>query len=68
MVKVTVVPVIPLAVSEAMKTAMLAISSNVTRRRGWVVRTSSLDALEETLVEGDEPIGIERDVGGEGAR
>jgi len=68
MVKVTVVPVIPLAVSEAMKTAMLAISSNVTRRRGWVVRTSSLDALEETLVERDEPIAIERDVGGEGAR
>ena len=37
MVKLTVVPVIPLALSEAMKTAMFATSSSVMTRRGWVV-------------------------------
>ena len=37
MVRLTVVPVIPLALSEAMKTAMFAISSSVMTRRGWVV-------------------------------
>src|ERR1700694_5477616 len=37
MVKLTVVPVIPLALSEAMKTAMFAISSSVMSRRAWVL-------------------------------
>jgi len=37
MVKLTVVPVIPLASSEAMKAATLAISTSVMTRRGWVV-------------------------------
>ena len=37
MVKLTIVPVIPLALSEAMKTAMLAISASVMSRRGWVL-------------------------------
>ena len=37
MVKLTVVQVIPLALSEAMKTAMLAISSSVMSRRAWVL-------------------------------
>ena len=37
MVKLTVVPVIPLALSEAMKTATLATSASVMTRRGWVV-------------------------------
>ena len=35
MVRLTVVPVIPLALSDAMKTAMFAISSSVMTRRGW---------------------------------
>jgi hypothetical protein len=34
MVKLTIVPVIPLALSEAMKTATLASSSSVVSRRG----------------------------------
>jgi hypothetical protein len=37
MVKLTVVPVIPLALSEAMKTGMFAISSSVESRRVWVL-------------------------------
>ena len=41
MVKLTVVPVIPLALSEAMKTATFAISSSVMSRRGWVLLASS---------------------------
>jgi hypothetical protein len=41
MVKLTVVPVIPLALSEAMKTAMFAISSSVMSRRGWVLLASN---------------------------
>jgi hypothetical protein len=40
MVKLTVVPVIPLALSEARKTAMFAISSSVISRRGWVLLAS----------------------------
>ncbi len=36
MVRLTIVPVIALALSEAMKTATLAISSSVMSRRGWV--------------------------------
>jgi hypothetical protein len=41
MVKLTVVPVIPLALSEAMKTATSAISSSVISRRGWVLLASN---------------------------
>jgi hypothetical protein len=41
MVKLTVVPVIPLALSEAMKTAMFAISSSVISRRAWVLLASN---------------------------
>ena len=41
MVKFTVVPVIPLALSEAMKTATLAISASVISRRGWVLLASN---------------------------
>src|SRR5258708_7071302 len=37
MVMLTVVPVIPLALSDAMKAAMFATSSSVMTRRGWVV-------------------------------
>src|SRR5512133_863995 len=37
MVRLTVVPVIPLALSEAMKTARFAISSSVMSRRAWVL-------------------------------
>ncbi len=37
MLKLTLVPVIPLALSEAMKTATLAISASVISRRGWVL-------------------------------
>jgi hypothetical protein len=37
MVKLTEVPVIPLALSEAMKTAMFAIFSSVMSRRAWVL-------------------------------
>lgn len=37
MVKLRVVPVIPLARSEAMRTAMFAISSTVMSRRAWVL-------------------------------
>ena len=40
MVKLTVVPVIPLALSEAMKTAMFVISSSVISRRAWVLLAS----------------------------
>ena len=42
MVKLTVVPVIPLALSEAMKTATLAISASVMSRRAWVLLASRL--------------------------
>ena len=41
MVKLTVVPVIPLALSEAMKTATLAISASVISRRGWFLLASN---------------------------
>jgi hypothetical protein len=41
MVKLTVVPVIPLALSEAMKTATLAISASVISRRAWVLLASN---------------------------
>lgn len=41
MVMLTVVPVIPLALSEAKKTAMLAISSSVMSRRVWVLAASN---------------------------
>src|SRR6266508_3655777 len=41
MVKLTIVPVISLALSEAMKTAMFAISSSVISRRGWVLLASN---------------------------
>jgi hypothetical protein len=41
MVKLTVVPVISLALSEATKTATLAISSSVMTRRAWVVLASN---------------------------
>ena len=41
MVKLMVVPVIPLALSEATKTATLAISSSVISRLGWVLPASS---------------------------
>ena len=37
MVRLTVVPVIPLALSDAMTTAMFAISSSAMSRRGWVL-------------------------------
>ena len=37
MVRLTVVPVIPLALSDARKTAAFAVSSSVMTRRGWVV-------------------------------
>src|SRR5437867_3214693 len=37
MVRLTIVPVIPLALSEAMKTAMLASSASVESRRVWVL-------------------------------
>jgi RNA polymerase sigma-70 factor (ECF subfamily) len=37
----TVVPVIPLALLEAMKTAAFAISSSVISRRGWVLLASN---------------------------
>ena len=37
MVRLTAVPVIPLALSEAMKTATSAISSSVMSRRAWVL-------------------------------
>src|SRR5215208_3700103 len=40
MVRLTVVPVIPLASSEAMKAATFAISSSVMSRRGWVLLAS----------------------------
>ena len=40
MVRLTVVLVIPLALSEAMKTATFAISSRVMSRRGWVLLAS----------------------------
>ena len=40
MVKLTVVPVIPLASSEAMKTATSAISASVISRRGCVLLAS----------------------------
>ena len=45
MVKLTVIPVIPLALSEAMNTPTLAISSSVISRRGWVEGASSMFAL-----------------------
>ena len=41
MVKLTVVPVIPLALSEAMKIAMFAISASVESRRVWVLLASN---------------------------
>ena len=37
MARLTVVPVIPLALSDARKTATFAVSSSVMTRRGWVV-------------------------------
>ena len=41
MVKLTVVPVIPLALSEAMKAATSAVSASAMSRRGWVLLASS---------------------------
>src|SRR5207253_1325830 len=41
MLKLTIVPVIPLALSEAMKTATLAISASVESRRVWVLFASN---------------------------
>ena len=41
MVRLTVVPVIPLALSEAMKTATLATSASVMSRRAWVLLAST---------------------------
>ena len=41
MVRFTMVPVTPLALSEAMKTATSAISARVINRRGWVRLASS---------------------------
>ncbi len=40
MARLTVVPVIPLALSEAMNTATSATSASVMTRRGWVVLAS----------------------------
>jgi hypothetical protein len=41
MVKLTIVPVIPLPLSDATNTATFAISSSVMSRRGWVLLASS---------------------------
>jgi len=41
MVRLTVVPVIPLSLSEARKTAMFAASSSVMSRREWVLLASA---------------------------
>ena len=51
MLRLTLVPVIPLALSDAMKTAMLATSSSVMRRRVWVLlATNSCHCSHATLV------------------
>ena len=41
MVILTVVPVIPLSLSEAMKTAMFAIYPSLESRHGWVLLASN---------------------------
>jgi hypothetical protein len=51
MVRLTLVPVITLALSDAMKTATLATSSSVMRRRAWVLlATNSCHCSHATLV------------------
>jgi hypothetical protein len=45
MLKLTVVPVIPLALSEAMKTAMFVGSASVVSRRGWVLLAPGSERL-----------------------
>lgn len=52
MLKFTVVPVMPLALSEAMKAAISAVSPSVIRRRGCVLPASSFWNASQVVLAG----------------